>query len=90
MQINAAQSSCPDCDAVLEFFPVLHHMVCAYVGPQYDFDVVPDGLDCPKCGRLIAPHDAACEIVGLSARCPQCLLEMPVSPAATEGAASGS
>jgi hypothetical protein len=87
MQIDAAQSNCPDCDTAVEYFPVMHHMICAYVGPQYDFAVVSGGLDCPKCRRLIAPHDPACEIVGLSARCPQCLAEMPVSPGTTESAA---
>ena len=38
MQIEADQSVCPACGAEgLEIFPVLHHMMCAYVGPQYDF-----------------------------------------------------
>ena len=38
MQIEADQSLCPACGAEgLEIFPVLHHMMCAYVGPQYDF-----------------------------------------------------
>lgn len=32
------QTLCPACGAEgLEFFPVLHHMICAYIGPQYDF-----------------------------------------------------
>ena len=38
MQIERDQSVCPACGAGgLEIFPVLHHMICAYVGPQYDF-----------------------------------------------------
>jgi hypothetical protein len=38
MQIDADQSVCPACGADgLEFFPVFHHMICAYVGPEYDF-----------------------------------------------------
>ena len=38
MQIEAGQSVCPVCGADgLEIFPVLHHMICAYVGPEYDF-----------------------------------------------------
>ena len=37
MQIEADQSVCPACGAEgLQVFPVLHHMMCAYVGPQYD------------------------------------------------------
>lgn len=38
MQIEADQSVCPACGAEgLEIFPVFHHMMCAYVGPRYDF-----------------------------------------------------
>ena len=38
MQIEGNQSVCPACGAEeLEIVPVLHHMMCAYVGPQYDF-----------------------------------------------------
>ena len=44
MQIEGDQSVCPACGAAgLEFFPVLHHMICAYVGPQYDFAPAADG-----------------------------------------------
>lgn len=81
MQVEVTQLTCPDCQAALQFFPVLHHTICAYVGPQYDFGEISDGMLCPKCERRIGPLDAACEIVGQSARCPQCLVEMPVSPA---------
>ena len=38
MQIEQDQSVCPACGAEgLQIFPVLHHMICAYVGPEYDF-----------------------------------------------------
>ena len=81
MQIEEEQSVCPACGAAgLEFFPVLHHMICAYVGPQYDFAAAPAGYTCPKCRRDIVSGDQACEIVGTSARCPQCRKEMVVSP----------
>jgi hypothetical protein len=80
MQIKATQLTCPDCRGALQFFPVLHHMICAYVGPEYDFGQVFDGLLCPKCEHRIGPFDGACEIVSQSAKCPECLIEMPVSP----------
>jgi len=70
MQIEADQRVCPACGAEgLEMFPVLHHMMCAYVGPQYDFAAALDGYTCPKCRRAIVSGDHACEIVGTSARC---------------------
>jgi hypothetical protein len=81
MQLDEHQSVCPACGAAgLEFFPVLHHMVCAYVGPEYDFPAAPAGYDCPKCLRGIALRDPACEIVGASARCSRCHGEMVVFP----------
>jgi predicted RNA-binding Zn-ribbon protein involved in translation (DUF1610 family) len=81
MQIEERQSACPACGAAgLQFFPVLHHMVCAYVGPQYDFGASPAGYTCPKCRRDIVSGDQACEVVGTSARCPRCRKEMVVSP----------
>jgi hypothetical protein len=81
MQIEADQSVCPACGAArLEFFPVLHHMMCAYVGPEYDFFLAADGYTCPKCRRAIVSNDHACEIVGTSARCSLCSQEMVVSP----------
>jgi len=81
MQVEGEQSKCPGCGAAgLEFFPVLHHMVCAYVGPQHDFTPAVAGYGCPKCRRDIVSGDPACEIVGTSARCVLCRKEMAVSP----------
>jgi hypothetical protein len=82
MQIGADQSLCPVCEARLEFFPVLHHMICAYVGPAYDFIETSTGYGCPKCRRAIASSDETCEIVGTSARCVHCHSEIVVSPPA--------
>jgi hypothetical protein len=62
MQIDAGQPACPACGAALEFFPVLHHMICAFVGPQYDFAPAHDGCTCPKCRRDIVSADGTCEI----------------------------
>jgi hypothetical protein len=81
MQVDSGHSVCPSCQRTgLEYFPLLHHMICAYVGPQYDFASAAIGLTCPKCRRVIASGDRACEIVGVSARCSRCHAEMPVSP----------
>jgi uncharacterized protein with PIN domain len=80
MQIDAGQPACPACGAALEFFPVLHHMICAFVGPQYDFAPAHDGYTCPKCRRDIVSADGTCEIVGTSARCPRCRKDFVVSP----------
>lgn len=89
MQIRADQSHCPQCKAArLEFFPILHHMVCAFVGPSYDFIEQTAGYTCPKCQREILSGDETCEIVGASARCPTCFEEMVVLP--TTGAPDSS
>jgi hypothetical protein len=62
MQIEGDQSVCPACGAEgLEIFPVLHHMICAYVGPQYDFAPAVAGYTCPKCRRDIVSGDYACD-----------------------------
>ena len=83
MQIDPHQSVCPACGAAgLEYFSVLHHMICAYVGPEYDFVPAAAGYICPKCRHEIVSGDLACEIVGTSARCRGCGQEMVVSPPA--------
>jgi hypothetical protein len=81
MQIEPNQSLCTACGAQgLEIVPVFHHMMCAYVGPQYDFAPTAAGLTCPKCRRDIVSNDPACEILGTSARCGRCRAELVVSP----------
>jgi len=84
MQIEPHDTICPACSGALRVVPVLHHMVCAYVGPQYDFIPANSGYLCPKCRRAIGPDDPACEIVGIAARCAHCGKEMVVSPPARE------
>ena len=80
MQIEWEQSACPACGAHrLEIVPVLHHMICAYIGPRYDFVPAAAGYTCPKCRRSIVSGDIACEIVGTSARCGACGKEAIVS-----------
>jgi uncharacterized protein with PIN domain len=80
MQVDHSQSLCPDCAGGLESYPILHHMICGYVGPEYDFEITAEGYACPKCQRAIPSGDLACEIVGTSARCPSCQSEMVRSP----------
>ena len=81
MQVESSQSVCPACGAEgLQSFPILHHMICAYVGPEYDFAPTAAGYGCPKCGRDIVAGDHACEIVGMSARCTGCGSEMVRTP----------
>jgi len=82
VQIEAGQLSCPACGGRLDFFPVLHHMICAYIGPRYDFALALEGFTCPKCQRPIVSGDAACEIIATSARCSICCKEIVVSPPA--------
>src|SRR5262249_36997470 len=83
MQIESDQTVCPACGAEgLEIFPVLHHMMCAYVARQSDF--APAGVDiiCPKRRRNIASGAPTCEIVGTGARCFRCRREIGVPPPA--------
>ncbi len=82
MQVEANRPTCPSCGATrLSFSPVIHHMLCAYVGPQYDFADRPEGLACPKCRRVLEAGTRDAEIVGTSARCAACGAEMMVAPA---------
>jgi uncharacterized protein with PIN domain len=83
MKVERERPVCPDCSAELELFPLLHHMMCAYVGPQYDFALGAEGYNCPKCRRNIASGDPACEIVGTSARCVRCGKEVVLPPSST-------
>ena len=81
MQIEADDDLCPACGAAaLEFFAVLHHMPCAYVGPAYDFTPDAAGYVCPKCRRGIVGSAPDCEAVGSCARCRRCHAEIVVSP----------
>jgi hypothetical protein len=81
MQVESDQTLCPACGAAeLKFFALLHHMICAYVGPQYDFAPTLAGHRCPKCRRAILLGDPGCEIVGTSARCENCSNELIVFP----------
>ena len=80
MQTEADQSTCPACGGNVQTYPVLHHMICAYIGPVYDFAPQTDSYRCPKCLGTIISGSNACEIVGNSALCSRCYAEAVVSP----------
>jgi hypothetical protein len=83
MQLETGRSICPICSADVDMSLLLHHMMCAYVGPDYDFTLTAKGYVCPKCRREILEGDQACEIVGTSARCKRCSKEMVLTPPST-------
>ncbi len=75
MRPRAVRVTCPSCqadDAAVS--SIVHHLICAYVGPDYDFEAT-DGYRCPKCLRALHDHDRYAEIVGQSARCRRCEAE---------------
>jgi len=56
----------------VEVHPVLHHFLCAYVGPEYDFAKTQNGFLCPKCRRVLADNNADWEILGDCSFCKFC------------------
>ena len=86
MQIDASRSTCPVCGkAGLKAVSVIHHMVCSYVGPDYDFGWIKEGLSCPNCWRALRDEVHDWEIVGACARCQACGAEFVIAP--TRGSA---
>ena len=78
MPDEALHHACPVCGAhALQAIPVIHHMICAYVGPEYDFDREGEGYRCPKCRRELRDEARDWEVVGSSAQCPGCHAEFP-------------
>lgn len=65
--------TCRTCGAgSLTRHPVVHHFLCAYVGPRYDFAGPDDGLICPKCRLTLLGSGEDNEIIGYCTRCPDC------------------
>jgi hypothetical protein len=78
MQYTATLVSCPACQAEdVETHAIVHHLICAYVGPDYDFEDG-EGYRCPKCLRALRDHDPCAEITGAGARCRLCGTEFVV------------
>lgn len=47
------RETCPKCESLdIETENLIHHFVCAYVGPEHDF-ISDDYLVCPKCNRML-------------------------------------
>ena len=86
MPSGAIRPICPVCWADdIVTASVVHHMICAYVGPDYDFEG-DAGYRCPKCLRALHDHDRCAEIVGESARCQRCGAEFIVPDGTVQGA----
>ena len=66
----------PDQSAHPEQVEILHHFLCAYVGPAYDFASSAKGRICPKCARCIDLDADSWEVVGHSLICQICGSEL--------------
>lgn len=56
---------CPGCGAPAAAHDVLHHFLCAYVGPDYDFfETGKDHFSCPKCRRALLSEGEDWEKIG--------------------------
>ena len=67
---------CPSCGrSSVERARVVHHMLCAYVGPLYDFTPEGSSYRCPKCHLLLNDGADDSEIVGYSYHCSACGFE---------------
>lgn len=64
---------CPKCHFEATFVePVIHHFLCAYVGPTSDFAAYDDGACCPKCSHKISKTSDDWEPIGFSLTCRSC------------------
>ncbi|MGO4678101.1 hypothetical protein AB4Z40_35125 [Bosea sp. 2YAB26] len=57
---------------------VIHHMICAYIGPEYDFARSGDERHCPKCRRRLLGAGRDWEVVAASLQCRICRREIVV------------
>jgi hypothetical protein len=51
---------------------VIHHYLCAYVGPDYDFALHNNAAICPKCKRSLNNNPKDWEDIGASFYCSSC------------------
>ena len=85
MRHGTALTPCPVCQGEdAQTHSIVHHLFCAYVGPDYDFEDG-EGYSCPKCLRALRDHDAYAEIVGTGARCRLCQTEFVVPDGTVQG-----
>lgn len=53
--------------------PIIHHYLCAYIGPSYDFLKTDTGYQCPKCKcNLQKDEGSDWENVGQVKKCQSC------------------
>ena len=80
---------CPRCGAPAGApTPILHHLVCAYVGPAYDFPQLDEVCVCPKCRRVLTSHGRDWEIIDDCVRCDHCGAETHVTRAGASRASA--
>lgn len=51
---------------------VVHHMLCAYVGPMQDYETTEGSYKCPKCARELNAQGNDSEIIGSCQLCADC------------------
>jgi hypothetical protein len=61
---------CPSEAIVIE--PVIHHFLCAYVGPTTDFESHQESVICPKCNHALSKTSKDWEPIGFSITCRYC------------------
>jgi hypothetical protein len=54
---------------------VIHHFLCAYVGPRYDYAATERSIACPKCRIELRTDGEDNEVVGYCCKCPACSRE---------------
>jgi hypothetical protein len=66
--------ACVSCQSdKINAYPVIHHFLCAYIGPLYDFLKTPQGYQCPKCQRFLQKDEGSdWQNVGQVKQCQSC------------------
>jgi rubredoxin len=68
-----SSDKCRKCgSAKVEGFSTLHHYLCSYVGPQYDFGKIEESIVCPKCKLALKKEFKDWELVGFCRKCLSC------------------
>jgi len=67
------REECPSCRSPnLATVALLHHLRCAYQGPEHDFRTTDGRLVCPKCSRELRHYGADYERSGTVQQCNDC------------------